>query len=233
MKTIVSIAFLYLLVSGLSAQELPNREHIIVSGHGYVEHMPDYAEIHLTISKTSETLKTSKDFVDKRTKLVLRYATDLGIEPEDISASKILAYPKYEWRRDEHKYLGQMVSRSITLYLRNLNQYPDLIQVLIDAGVTEIDGIQLRFRDQDAIQSEAMEVAIMNAKNKAKTIASQFGASIGKVLKVSEFAIDDADFYQDRQYAMSADVARPESPSLKIRKQRVNETVFVIFTLEQ
>ncbi|WP_101760528.1 SIMPL domain-containing protein [Oceanicoccus sp. KOV_DT_Chl] len=232
MKMLITVIVGVLLTSKIMAQGLPGQEHIIISGSGYVERMPDFAEINLSVNKTSETLKSSKDYVDIITQQVLDAAVATGVAPEDIGASKIHAQPSYKWVKDERKYLGERVSRSVTLVLRDLTQYSVLVQAVIDAGITELDGVQLRFNDRNAIEREAMKLAIDDARKKAEVIAQQFSSKVGSVYKISETAIDDGTYYRSQHYAMMADVGQSgRRAALKIRKQRVDESVFVVFLL--
>ena len=229
-----------LLLIGLSAlaincfaQDLPDREHIIVSGHGYVEEMPDFAEISLTVAKTSKTLKESKDYVDSITQNIFDAVLKHKVDNEDISASKIYASPHYEWGRDEKKYLGERVRRTIKVTLRDLDSYSALVQAIIDAGVTELDGVQLKFEDRDTLEREAMKVAIEDAKKNGESIAKQFGASIDGVFRISESSIDDRRHYAYKAEMALADVRAPgQRAELKIAKQRVDESVYVVFYLE-
>ncbi len=232
MRSLVIFVFIVFISGNVVAQGLPEEKHIIISGSGYVERMPDYAEINLSVSKTSETLKQSKDYVDKITQQIIDAAIANDISPDDIGASKIYAEPHYKWAREERKYLGERVRRSITLVLRNLSQYSVLVQALIDAEVTELEGIQLLFSDRSMHEREAMTMAIADAKKRAAVIASQFGTTLGGVYKISEAEINDHRYYQAEQYAMLASVADGgRRAELKIRKQRVSESVYVVFLL--
>ncbi len=233
MKSLITLAILMLLSSNLQAQGFPEEKHIIVSGSGFIEHMPDYAEVYLTTTKTSETLKISKENVDSITQKVLDAALSIGIKPEDIGASKIHAEPHYKWIDNDRKYLGERVSRSITLILRDLSQYSPLIQAVINAGVTELDGVQFKFNDRNALKREAMQYAIIDAKKKAEVIARQFGSKVNDVYKISEKSIDDESYYRSHQYAMLADVAMPtRKAELKVRKQRIDESIYAVFILK-
>lgn len=233
MKLLIIVIMGLLFHNQSMAQGLPEKPHIIISGRGFVERMPDYAEIDLSVYKTTDTLKSSKDYVDKITQQVLDCALVLGVNFKDIKASKIHAQPNYQWAKDEQKYLGEKVSRSVTLVLRDLDQYSALVQALIDAGVTELDSVQLMFNDRNAIAREAMKIAIDDARKKAEVIALQFGVGVGEVYKVSEKAIDDGGYYRSERYTMVADMARPgKSAALKINKQRLSESIFVVFLLK-
>ncbi len=233
MKVLSLFVAMFFGVGSLQAQGLPSHEHIIISGSGFVKAMPDYIRIELTVRKTSKTLKLSKDYVDKITQQLIAAALERGVVDEDIGASKIQARPEYKWIKDENKYLGEKVSRSITLLLRDMSQYSALVQAIIDAGVTTLDGVQLQFSDRDKLERESMALAIQNAKAKAKVIADQFGANLGEVYKISEAPINDIRYYQADVSAMRVELsAGGDRAEFKIRKQRVIESVYVVFYLE-
>ena len=236
MKTIITLLIGLLASTSLFAQGLPNERHIIISGHGYVERMPDYVEIQLSINKTSPNLKTSKDIVDRITQQTLDAALANGVATEDIGASKIHAQPDFEWADGKRQYLGEKISRSVTLTLRDLSRYSALVQAVINADVSRLHGTQLKFNDRSAIEYEAMELAISDAKKKAEVIAQQFGAELGEVYKISETAISDGTYSRSHQYEMEVGMVSSSGSGkraeLKIKKQRVDEAVFVVFLLE-
>jgi len=177
--------FLVVGPSALAAT-FPDTEHIYVTGEGEVKVEPDIAEIDVTIGRLYDELRSAKSDVDTRTSDVVKLAIRLGVAKEDIRATQLHINPEYERDRDKRILQGYEVSRDITITLKDLTKYRELIQGLVDAGITEINDIAMSSTNIDALKAQALSKAIQVARKKAEVIAEQFNAEVSGVFSISE-----------------------------------------------
>ncbi|GMG88443.1 SIMPL domain-containing protein [Biformimicrobium ophioploci] len=229
------LAALFLLPLFALANGLPDARHIQVSGTAYVEALPDYVEISLSISETASTLEEARKAVDVRTRSVLEAAASGGVLEEDIDASLISAQPEYEYANRGRVYKGERVNRSVTLRLRDLERYSELVQKLTGSGITRLEGISLHHSKISELKSEAMKLAIADAKTRAEIIAAEFGASVGAVYGISAQASGPSPVFRGGiagAAAMSAESAQADQGAgLKIAKQKIHQSIYAVFTL--
>lgn len=229
------LACLFILPLTSLANGLPDARHIEVSGTGYIEALPDYVEISLSVAETASTLEAAKKAVDVRTRSVLEAATAGGVREEDIDASLISAQPEFEYANRGRVYKGERVNRSVTLKLRNLDRYSELVQKLTGSGITRLERISLHHSKISELQGEAMKVAIADAKARAEIIAAEFGASVGAVYKISAQASGPAPVYRRGiagAAAMSVESEQADQGAgLKIAKQKIHQSIYAVFTL--
>ncbi|GGY37343.1 hypothetical protein GCM10011297_08070 [Bacterioplanes sanyensis] len=161
-------------------------DYIEVSGHGAVEVMPDYAELHLTLKATAKTLPDAKQQVDSAMMQLLATSKNLGISKDDIEAAQIRNYPQYEWRKQERVFVGEQVTRPVTISLRELERHARLVHELMQIDGMHINHTQLRFNDRDALQRQALAKAVEQARSKADAMANAAGARIERVIRMVE-----------------------------------------------
>ena len=79
---------------------------------------------------------------------------------------------------------GVRASRTIGVILRDLELYGELMNGALELGVNSISGTQLDTSDRDALEIQALELAMVHAREEAGRVANGFGVRSGAVLDV-------------------------------------------------
>lgn len=144
--------------------------------------------------------KTAKEAEDKRNEIVARAIAAVkavGIAEKDITTTSINRSEKYDYntRPCDGAYcpgtptvIGYDAYQMVTIKVRETEKLTSVIDVLRDAGVTQVDGPNLGFQDEEleALQADAREEAIKKARAKAEILADQLGVEIVRVTAFSE-----------------------------------------------
>ncbi|HEV2321829.1 MAG TPA: SIMPL domain-containing protein [Gammaproteobacteria bacterium] len=173
------------------ADGLPSSPYIEVNGHGELHVAPDLAYVNLTLEKTSMDAKAARADVEARAAKVIALARQLGIADKDIKAPAITVYPQYDWHQTssgdgKQVLVGQHVTRSISLTLRDLSRYGALADGLFAAGVTRLDDVVPDRSDRDQLQQQALAQAVRDAHGKAEALAAAASVALGAVYRISE-----------------------------------------------
>jgi uncharacterized protein YggE len=81
---------------------------------------------------------------------------------------------------------GYEVSQSTTIKVRDTSKAGDLLAGVGAKGATNVSGLTFTFDDPTAVQTEARNKAIADAKSKAQALASQLGVSLVRVVSFNE-----------------------------------------------
>lgn len=187
-----TLALLALCLPALALGDgLPSSPYIEVSGHGELHVAPDLAYVNLTLEKTSLDAKAARADVESRAAKVIALARELKIAEKDIKAPAVTVYPEYEWHQTssgdgKQVLVGQHVTRSISLTLRDLSRYGALADGLFAAGVTRLDDVVPDRSDRDQLQQQALAQAVQDAHGKAQALAAAAGVELGAVYRISE-----------------------------------------------
>ena len=236
MKTIVSLLFLMLFTANVSAHQPVEQDHVKVVGVGEVEKEPDQATLNISIEAKEPDLVTAKKVADEKYSAVLEVIKKAGIADKNIKATRISAHPEYEWRNNARIYKGERVSRSLAVTIDDLDIVSQLMQDIVEGGVSRIDGMQTGFKDPKALQELALAAAADDARHKAEFLAKRLGRDLGDAYSISEHNVNAARNV-NRPMAMSADMAvssramAAPPPQEMFGSQKVKATVNVSFGL--
>jgi|APSaa5957512622_1039677.scaffolds.fasta_scaffold13736_1 uncharacterized protein len=197
MKALVCVTLIAAVAA--TAAPAPDAEHIYVTGLGKAKAVPDLVEISVRIEKTDKDLRVAKQSVDERTLTVVDAAKRHGVHDEDITSARLYIHPEYHWDRTNRIFDGNLVSRYISLTLRDIATYNSLIKSLVDANITSIRKLEMSSTKREELEQEARSAALADAKAKASAMAADLGARLGPVYSISE---QQPDGYRDEMWGV-------------------------------
>ena len=237
MKRIFLFAILLLAVisapTRLIAAEpfpLPDQPHIIANGLGAIEKTPDIVTLRFNVSAKAESLSAAKKTVDNIVAKAIAAATKNAVIKDHITASKLSAYPQYEWKNSTRRYVGEQVDRLVEIKLTKTKRYNGLVDGLLSAGVTRLQPAQLDFSQREKLESDALLVALDNARNKARAMANHLGAELGEIYQIAP--VDQHQRVQSLSMRANSESNMPSAP-LSLGKQKIEQRVQVVFLLKK
>lgn len=204
--------------------------YVSVSGQGVVEVMPDFLTLQLEISATEPKASAAKAKVDAAMRELLTLTRDMNIAEADIDASRITNHPVYDWDNNRQVLRGELVSRPVTITLRDLTQHTDLVHHLLQNPLVQLQHSQPGFSQPEQHYLRATTLALNNARNKAQHMATALDSRLGKVERIEEQGGMPAPMAEMRMLSMAKADAAP-APML-MQKQRIESTVLVRFELK-
>lgn len=183
------LALLPVLMSSLSMAQNLAFPHIEVLGEGEVMVVPDIVDLELAVVQTGTDLAAAKQVVDENAATAIQQARDLGVEPGDINATRLMIVPEYQWDGQQRVFQGYRVSQDIHLRLRDTDRYAELLSLLVSAGITELTNTRLDTSRREALEDEALARAAADARRKAERIAAEMGTRVDQVYSVSELGM--------------------------------------------
>lgn len=178
----------FLLASALSLTSAsvlansPEFAHVTTTGYGEVIATPDMATFSVKVVDTTMTAEQAKQSVDKTVEQFLKNLSDAGLSKDNVTSSNLYLAPQYHYPKSgKAELVGYRASRSIDVTvtdLKNLNQYLDMA---LEAGINQVDNIQLKVSNQAEYQQKARMAAIQDAREKAASLATGFEKKLGDV----------------------------------------------------
>lgn len=175
---------------------------ITFSGHGEVTAVPDIANVSFSIRKEAKTVKIAQAEVTKVEKSVLEMLKANNVDDKDIKATSASFNPKYDYVYEKQVSVcnqygcppnpgknvitGYEAYENITLKIRNADDTGKIIEALGALGVSELNGPNFAVDKEDELKIEARKKAIVDAKEKAKSLAKDLGVRLGDITSFSE-----------------------------------------------
>jgi hypothetical protein len=194
------------------AQAVEERPRTVsVSGSGEVAAEPDMAYLTFGIEARRPTLAEARSEVSAAVDRVLRLTRDLGIDPKQVNATRLNVQPEYNWNPKDRKRVpvGYLVSRSVQVELRDLEQLGPLLERAVDAGANQVSGPSLDSSRRKELEREAMAKAVQDARLSAETLARAAGARLGPVRSMNGGVSGPPIAMYRAQVAMSDAAAAP------------------------
>ena len=178
------------LAASASAQQMTGADGqrtITVSGQGYVNAVPDMAEISVGVSGQAINARDAFGIVNNTMRAVLGRLADLGIEPRDIQTRDLRVQPEYAREASATgEIIGYTARNTAVVRVRNIGLLGDVIDAAIGAEANEFFGIQFSLQDLEPLEDQARVEAVMQAHSKARVYAEAAGVTLGAVLSIRE-----------------------------------------------
>ncbi|HAS8321236.1 TPA: oxidative stress defense protein [Vibrio vulnificus] len=174
------------LVAGYAMAEAPSFAHLSTTGYGEVVAKPDMAIFTVKVVDSTMTAESAKQSVDTTVDAFLAALTKAGVDKQQITSTNLYLAPQYHYPKNEKPYLvGYRASRSVTVKVANLANLNAYLDLALNAGINQVDNIQLLVSNEAEYQQQARLEAIKDAQQKAGFLAKGFGKSLGEVWQIN------------------------------------------------
>jgi uncharacterized protein YggE len=203
---------------------------ITVGGQGTATAPPDTATITLGVSALAETVAAARDEAAAALTAMIDSMRANGIAEDDIQTQNLSIYPEYDFRDDQQVLRGFRVSNTVTAILRDIDITSKVVDDAVAAGgdSTQIESLVFGIDDPEQLQKEAREKAVADARQRAETLASAGGVSLGEPRSITETSYQPPVIYETSGRA-AADTAQPV-PSTPIEPGELDVIIDVTVT---
>lgn len=168
---------------------------VTVIGRGEVKAQPDTANTNIGVEVTAATVDEAMAQAKTRMAALLDALKALGIAEKDIQTSNFSVYferssadvPAPRAEGGDPPIAGfYRVSNMVQVTIRDLEQVGEVLEVAVKAGANNIWGINFSVSEPAALEAQARENAVLDARARAEALAKLHGVELGSVVAVSE-----------------------------------------------
>ena len=184
--------------AALAADASNAPEHTVtVSGSGDVSVAPDVADVSIGVMVQKTTVAEAQSAAATSMSAVLAAVKKDGVDPKDIVTTNISLSPVYDYSSSGSvpRLVGEQFSNTVTVTVRNLKSVASVVDDAIAAGATTINGIAFRLDDPTAVQAQARQIAMADARSKADALTSAAGVSVRGVASITETTAQTPVYY--------------------------------------
>ena len=169
----------------ITTSTTPTDQYVQVSGNGEVEAVANRFRINAAASDEGMDISALKAGVDHQIDEAVRRLNALGIDSKDIRALALQVQPKWQWK-PERQLIGYQARREMSLDIKGLDNYTDVLQALTDVGLGDIQPAGSSVANEDELGDQALQLAVDNARHKAELLAKRAGRKLGPALSIVE-----------------------------------------------
>ncbi|WNM20394.1 SIMPL domain-containing protein [Flavobacterium capsici] len=231
MKKSVILAMMFFTVFAFAQDGKTQVPQITVTGEGKVKVTPDRAIVNVGVQNSGKDAKEVKTLNDETVDKVIKFLKKSGINPADYKTNNVSLNKNYDY--EKKKYFFQ-ANQSISITLKDLSKYDEIMMGLNDAGINSIQGVEFKSSKMEELERDARRKAMLNAKQKAEDYVTVLNQKIGKALLISDNSqvFYPQPMYKNSMMTMAADMAMPERETLAIGEIEINANVTVTFVLD-
>jgi uncharacterized protein YggE len=215
---------------------------ITVSGTGEVFAVPDTAQFSVTVMESAADVKSAQDSATKKSNDIISYLKGAGVAAKDIQTTDYSVNPQYEYRSGacpagvycppgRQVLSGYQVSQTLSVKVRDTTKAGDLLAGVGSRGASNVSGLDFTIADQNALEAQARDKAIADAKGKAATLAKSLGVSIVRIVGFAENNGGQPIYYAKAAGLSSADSA-PPAPQIPAGQNKITSNVSLTYEIQ-
>jgi len=204
------------------------------SGTGTAVGEPDVMVLTVGVSAQRESIEVAREAAAGAQSAVIESLVGNGVAEEDIQTVQFSVHPQYDFSRTngQGEIIGYVVSNVVTAKIRDLEKAGEAIDGATLAGGNDavVQGVSFGIDDPTELQAQAREEAVSKAREQAEQLASNAGASLGKLISISESSYYP--FYDRAIPQAAGGQALDQATPIESGQLEISVTVNVVYAIE-
>lgn len=162
---------------------------ISVTGSGSAEAAPDLLTLSIGVECRREDVGAAYGEAGRVSAAIAAVLRGHGVADPDITTSGLNVRAEVNWQEGRGQVVtGYVASSALSVRIRDLQSSSAVIAAAVEAGGNDVrlNGLELGFADPAAVTARAREAAWQDALTSAGHFASLAGATLGKVVSLTQ-----------------------------------------------
>jgi hypothetical protein len=244
-----------IMASKYIGRESANQATISVAGTGDVSIKPDLAAMDFSVVSEAKTVADATADNNAKMNAIIDVAKSLGVDQKDLQTAGYSVNPRYDYVRQEVSapssvpggaatsdliypsgkriLSGYDVTQTLTVKMRGemMNKIGQIIEEATAAGANQVGDLQFTVDDPDAVQAQAREIAIKDAKSKAEILAKQLNVKLVRITGYSDGGGYYPIAYAGKGVAMDTAQGVP-APNIQTGENKITVSVNINYEIE-
>ena len=164
-----------------------NTPHTVTaSGSGTVHAAPDEATMSFGVSKSSGDAKTLLADTAAAADKIVAALRKAGVADKDIQTQNVSLFPQTNFVGGKTVVTGYQASIDVSVRVRDLTRLGDIITAGNTAAANTVSGPSFDIAADSPLNAQAIVKAVADARSRAESMAKAAGASVGRVISISD-----------------------------------------------
>src|SRR4051812_6328139 len=159
---------------------------IVTMGEGVVKRAPDRAWLTLAAESRAKTAQEAQRINTEAMTAVNDKLKAAGIPADAIQTTGYAVQPEFDYANGRQSLRGYVARNQVTVRVDALAKAGDVITAAVTSGATNVSSVRFDLKDRDAVEREALRLAVRDARQRADAAASGAGVSIDRVVRIEE-----------------------------------------------
>jgi uncharacterized protein YggE len=167
----------------------PEPPSVVVSGEGIVTAVPDQAWVRIGAESRSKVSKDAQSRNAEAMTAVQQKMTALGIPKDAVRTLAIDLQMEYDYANGRQTPRGYVARNTIEVRVDDFAKLGDVLDAAVGSGATNLHGLRFDVKRREALEREALQLAVANAMGRAEALAAGAKKSIDRVLRIEESSV--------------------------------------------
>jgi uncharacterized protein YggE len=202
---------------------------INVSGEGRVYTKPDIAVVSLSVITEGWSVGNVQEGNSEKMNGLIDFLKDFGIVEKDIKTKNYQIQPRYSYEEGRAPWIsGYRISQTLEIKIREMDKIGEILEGSVNAGANQVSSLVFEVDNDEEFKAQARKLAIEDAKEKAKKLASDLGV---KLIKIGGFTEDsDLDYiYRATELAIGGGGGAPQ---IELGENEIAVNVTLIYEID-
>ncbi|MFZ3054718.1 MAG: SIMPL domain-containing protein [Minisyncoccales bacterium] len=233
---VLMIVVIFFFLASINEKAGSNDNDVIsVTGTGEVYVTPDIGLVDMSVVSKSIEVSTATTESSEKMNKIIEYLKGNNVEEKDIKTTSFNISPVYSWEDKTGKRIldGYEVTQTIEVKIRDLAKVGDIISNATDLGANNISSLSFTVDDDEKVKEEAKELAIKDAREKAKNLEKSLGVHLVKIVNFSEgtYPVYSYDQSYKSMSATGLSLESSISPTIQTGQNKVTSTVTITYSV--
>lgn len=161
---------------------------VTVTGTGEAQAAPDEARINAGVQSVADTVIAASRDNEEKVRRIMDALAEQGIEESDTGTTDYSIWAQQNFENGRTTISGYHVSNVVVVTIKDIAKVGDVLAAVTNAGANTVHGINFSVSDTEALETEARERAMADARRRAESLAGLADVALGDVITLSTSA---------------------------------------------
>ena len=163
---------------------------IVTSGEGVVKKAPDRAWVTIGAESRAKTAAEAQRLNTEAMNAVLEKIKAQGVPADAIQTTAYSIQPEYDFQGGRQTLNGYSARNQVEVRVDPLSKLGDIMANAVSTGATNVNSVRFDLKDRDAAESEALRLAVRDARRRADAVAAGASVRVAQVVRIDEQRAD-------------------------------------------
>lgn len=159
---------------------------IVTLGDAVVKRAPDRAWVTIGAESRARTAAEAQRLNTDAMTAVIEQIKSSGIPADAVQTTGYNLQPEFDYAGGKQTLRGYVARNQVQVRVDALAKTGDVIAAAVATGATNVSGVRFDLKDRDAVEREALRLAVQDARGRATAAASGAGVTIDRILRIEE-----------------------------------------------
>jgi uncharacterized protein len=181
-----AITILIILFTQSFAQDLTEKNQLVVTGSAEIIVEADNASIDFSVIGYGESLREAVGKAKDKVSRISTKLISLGVKEKDLVTSYFSSGENYDGKAFLSSSKDFVAKIQVGVVIKDLTKVEEIILAISESDVETLSNINFQLEDYTPYKKQAREKAINAARNKALELADGFGIKLGKPILITQ-----------------------------------------------